>query len=95
MKIDIWRDASERLTYSVADHNGYDDLKNEIVRKFHLRFHSDRVCGLDVVFQDFAYEDSIIGIEWDNWSGFMVVAVNAEAEELVKKIGKYLEERDP
>jgi hypothetical protein len=43
--------------------------------------------------QQYIKGDIRLGIEWNGWEGLVVRALNAEAEELVKHIGKALATR--
>jgi len=86
------RDCSNRLTYDfdqVAS-NDYHKVTQSVVKEFNLISHSGLTQGLDETFQDFILNQSIIGLEWDIWSGYIVNAKNNEAEILVKKIANYI-----
>jgi hypothetical protein len=39
--------------------------------------------GYDFVFQDYSRGDLVVGLEWDNWMEFTVVAQTTESEPLV------------
>ena len=86
------RDCSNRLTYDfdqVAS-NDYHKITQSVVTEFNLVPHSELTQGLDETFQDFILNQSIVGLEWDIWSGYIVNAKNTEAEMLVDKIAKYI-----
>ena len=93
IKSKFGRDASKRLTYEIypLESGDYAKIRQQLIKKFALKSIDEAVVGFDEIFQDFYHGDVVIGIEWDIWSGFVVVAKNPEAEELVKKIGCSLE----
>lgn len=63
---------------------------DRIVNKFGLSPAGELIVGLDEMFRDYTDGPNVIGLEWDNWSGFIVVAKNADAEALVRSIAKFL-----
>jgi hypothetical protein len=86
------RDASDRLTFEICNvgADSYLELRDEIAKAFSLLPHTSATSTYDVAFRDYELNGSIVGIEWDNWSGFLVVAKNPAAEPLVRKIAEYL-----
>lgn len=87
-----YRDASDRLTF---DFNGiesgwYGKITKAIVSEFSLEPVGDKTRGLDEVFQDFKRGDEVVGLEWDNWSGYIVNAKTKFAEPLVREIAGYV-----
>lgn len=86
------RDASNRLAYEIFDLNSdaYAKVCNDIVRQFDLSPASELVTGLDEISRDYSDGRGVVGLEWDNWSGFIVVAKNFEAEALVRSIAQFL-----
>jgi hypothetical protein len=89
----FWRDASWRLTFEMSRAPGgsYRPICDAVVATFHLTTHSELVTnGVDVVFQDYRLGDQVVGLEWDNWCGFMVVAKTPAAEPLVQEIAAWL-----
>ena len=88
------RDASNRLCFEMFDVGSleYPQLAARVVTQFKLTPVGDSVVGLDEMFRD--YTDGVlqIGIEWDNWSGFVVTAKSPSAEPLVNSIGTFLTE---
>jgi hypothetical protein len=88
----FYRDASDRLTFGVFEVNAevYSDLCGRIAETFQLDPLGPAINGLDVVFRDFARDNQIVGLEWDIWSGFTVVAENLGSEELVRQVASYL-----
>ena len=45
---------------------------------------------LAIVFQNYRRGEQIVGLEWDNWTGFTVVAQTSESESLVREIAAWL-----
>lgn len=89
----FWRDSSGHLNFSTTDvaANDYAAVRGDIVNAFGLETASRLTTnGCDIMFQDFKKNESVIGIEWDNWMGFILVAQNAEAEDLVRAIAQRL-----
>jgi hypothetical protein len=88
------RDASGRLCFEMFRIPGdmYLALRDELVREFQLVPLGDLIEGFSEVFQDFGRGDEIVGLEWDTWSGFIVVAKTPESESLVHRIRDYLVE---
>jgi hypothetical protein len=86
------RDASDRLTFTMfkLPADSYTPLCREIKERFGLTAVGERVAGLDVVFQNYRLGEQVVGLEWDNWSGFIVVAKHPQAEPLVQTIGSWL-----
>lgn len=89
------RDASGRITFEKEDipREGYRDVCKYIASHFTLAPTGGLVEGLDELFQEYRSGDVIVGLEWDVWSGFVIVAKNHEAEQLVKEMGALLESR--
>jgi hypothetical protein len=49
--------------------------------------------GVHVVARNLAeWFHSVVGLGWDNWSGFIVVAKNPESEPLVREVAAFLSE---
>ncbi len=86
------RDASGRLTFELSQvpSDRYQEMCREIADHFGLAAIGEPVSGLDEIFQDYSADHGIIGIEWDTWSGFLVVAKVPAAEELLRGIADYL-----
>ncbi|QQX82235.1 hypothetical protein JK628_10725 [Shewanella sp. KX20019] len=86
------RDCSNRLAYDFdkISSKDYHKITKSVVKEFKLIPHTELINGLDETFQDFILNQSIIGLEWDIWSGYIVNAKNPEAELLVEKIAKYI-----
>jgi len=72
----------------------YGALCGEIARRFGLKPVGRATVGLDEAFQDYRSGDLVLGLEWDIWSGFIVVAKNASAEPLLHQVADYLREHN-
>lgn len=88
-----WRDAGGRLTFEMLHIPAdlYPAICGAIAAAFKLAPERELVTnGLDVLFQDYRRGDQVIGLAWDNWTGFTVCAKNTISEELVQEIGAWL-----
>ena len=74
------------------DADSYAELCRKVVDQFKLIASSDLIAGFSEIFRDYTDGTATIGLEWDNWSGFIVVAKQADAESLVRKIAAFLSE---
>ncbi len=90
--MDEHRDANNRLTYDFSKIEGssYRKITDAIAKKFDLSVASGEVAGLDEVFQDFKQGSLVVGLEWNIWSGYSVVAKRAIAEPLAQEIASYI-----
>ena len=86
------RDASDRLTFDIyeIESERYPQLCNELAAKFDLKPVSELVVGLDEMFREYTNGHLTIGLEWDIWSGFIIVAKDVESEQLVRQIANHL-----
>lgn len=86
------RDASNRLCFEMfeVDALDYPKFAARVVEHFNLTPSSELVVGLDEMFRDFTDGACTVGLEWDNWSGFIIVAKTPSAEPLVEAIGAFL-----
>ena len=91
----FWRDASGRLTVDQAgiDSAQFAALCRALADSFALQPEGDLVVGLDQLFWDFRRGDQIVGMDWDNWMEFMVVAKTPAADSLVREIGAWLDSK--
>jgi hypothetical protein len=49
------------------------------------------VRSVDVVFQEYrSRTGALVSLEWDIWTEFIIVAVDAESEPLVEEIAEFL-----
>lgn len=87
------RDASDRLTFEMfrVPADSYCAVRDALVDSFRLVPDNPLVTnGFDIVFQDFRRGELAVGLEWDNWSGFIVTAKTPESEPLVQEIASWL-----
>ena len=86
------RDTSNRLNFEFEkiESSSYAFITKAVVEKFGLEIASKLVQGFDEVFQDFKQGDKVVGLEWDIWSGYMVVAKRTVSEPLVREIAEYI-----
>jgi len=86
------RDASRRLTLSIdsVDATSYNFITSKISDKFNLTHSSRLIIGLDEIFQDFTNQKYTIGLEWDIWLGYIIVAQDKKSEVLVNEIYDWL-----
>lgn len=87
------RDASERLMFDFdeIDSVQYSSITKSVAKQFRLESVAELVIGLDEMFQDYQHNEKIVGLEWDNWSGYMVVAKIKSAEDLARDIASFIE----
>ncbi len=86
------RDSSDRLTidfYSI-EAGMYKKITSEVAAKFSLEVAGDKTNGPDEMFQDFKRGDVVVGLEWDNWSGYIINAKTKSADPLVREIAGYI-----
>ncbi|MEX2497858.1 MAG: hypothetical protein WD397_03160 [Wenzhouxiangellaceae bacterium] len=95
MKYRAYRDESNRATVAIEGCPLilYPYYSWRIKKKFSLKKHGKLLKSLDGRSQNYKVCGHLVSIEWDNWSGFSVVAVESGAEEIVSKIGRYLESK--
>ena len=92
--MDINRNASNQLSvdFDKIESKSYRKITKSVVKEFELEEENKLTNGLDERFQNFRLRNMVIGLEWDIWSGYTVVAQNTEAEPLVSEIGNYINE---
>jgi len=92
MKYNKFRDASNRLTISFDEIPSflYWWYKRKLVKKFHLVQENKMVKDVDTKFQTFILDGNLINIEWDNWNGFSIVALDKNSEPLLLEFLEYL-----
>jgi hypothetical protein len=87
------RDFTNRLTFEMFNvpADSYRAICREIVARFQLVADNALVTdGLALVFQDYRRAEQVVGLGWDNWLGFTVVAKTPASEPLVQEIGTWL-----
>lgn len=90
-----YRNASQQLTIDFYDIDSlrYPAITKSVTRQFQLEPAGELIIGLDEMFQEFQQEDLRVGLEWDIWSGYIVVAKTESAEDLVREIGAFIQSR--
>jgi hypothetical protein len=93
----FWRDHTGRLTVDRAGiaSTDYPAVCRAVADVFDLKPDGEFVVGPDQMFWDFRRGDIVVGMDWDVWMEFMVVAKTAAAEPLVRQIGEWLGTRVP
>jgi hypothetical protein len=88
----LWRDSSGRLTFDLphVEAVAYPEVCRGIVNEFGLTPVDEIVVGLDEVFWNFRRGDQVVGLEWDIWMQFMIVAKSEASEPLVRDIATWL-----
>lgn len=86
------RDANNRLCFEMFDVDSldYPSCVARIVAQFSLKPSGEMIVGLDQMFRDYNDGNSTVGLEWDNWLGFIVTAKTPDAETQVNFIGVFL-----
>lgn len=92
---DHWfhRDASGRLSFEMFKIPGeaYFTICQELATALQLEPIGTLVTDFgSTLFQDYRRGSEVVGLEWDNWSGFIVVAKTPESEPLVEAIADWL-----
>jgi len=90
----MYRDFTNRLSQDFVsiNSNEYTILTQKIIIFFGLTSHTNLVNGFDEIFQEFIVDNKIISLEWDNWSGYSVVAINSLAEDLLVDIIAFIKD---
>ncbi len=90
------KDSSDRLMIENYDVSSikYWWIKRQLIKKFHLEKKTDAFQGATEKFQIYSSEDAEISIDWDNWSGFTVTALNAKSDRLVLDIANFLNKKN-
>jgi hypothetical protein len=86
-------DASGRLTFEMFDVPGasYPEICRELCDALKLTPAGTLVTDFgSTIFQDYRQDSKVVGLEWDNWSGFIVVAKTPDSEQLVREIAERL-----
>jgi hypothetical protein len=69
-------------------------VADAIVRKFHGKIVT-RLNGLDQIYWDIEIDDKIIILFLEHYMGISLYSDDAEADELLARVGKYLETYEP
>ena len=89
----FWRDASDRLTFELfyVPAGRFGPLCGAVAAAFQLTPQGEAVTnGVDVAFRDYRRGEQVVGLAWDNWTGFTVVAQTTASEPLVREIAEWL-----
>ncbi len=85
------RDSNDRLTFALeVEASSYAKLVDKAKARFDLSPACDRVDGLDEIFQEFTQGKLRVGLEWDNWTCFTIVAKSPASEGLAEDIARFL-----
>ncbi len=88
----FWRDASGRLTFdtSSVQAEDYPAVCRSVADAFGLTSAAPLVVGPEQMFWEFQLGEQAVGLDWDIWMGFMIVARAGGAEPLVRGIAAWL-----
>ena len=94
MKIEKIRNSNQRLTIELFDisSKNYSFLSLLIAKKFNLVPLGNLINNFDEIFQTYTDTNKKyrINLEWDNWSGYIIVAKDTENEKLINEIYDWL-----
>jgi len=90
------RDASGRLAYEISNipSDRYLEIREILVAKFKLIPFGFTINSLEDSWRTYIKGFRRLGIEWDDWSGFIIVAKNKRSEKLVYEMGQFLESNE-
>lgn len=88
-----WRDASGRLTFDWfgVDSGEYPATCHAIAETFGLTLAGELIIGPESMFWRFQRGEQLIGLDWDIWMGFMIVACSESTEALVRDIAAWFD----
>jgi hypothetical protein len=89
----FWRDDSGRLTFDLPGVTAMDfpAVCRDFADALGLASDGDIIVGPDQMFWDFRRVDHKVGLDWDIWMEFMVVAKSEASEPLLQDIAAWLE----
>jgi hypothetical protein len=89
----FWRDCSGRLTFDLPGVRSeeFPNLCRNIADTLDLSPVGNLAIGPDQMFWDFQRGENVIGLDWDIWMGFMVVAKSEASEALLQDVVVWLE----
>jgi len=94
MKIEKIRNSSQKLTIELFDisRKNYPFLSSLIANNFNLIPSNNLIDSFDEIFQTYTNTNKkyTINLEWDNWSGYIIVAKDIESEKLINEIYDWL-----
>lgn len=84
------RDSSNRLTFAVAEipADQYAATCRELAGLLRLFPASEQVSSYDCAFRDYTDGARTVGLEWDIWFGFTIVAKDAASESLLEELSQ-------
>ena len=87
-----YRNFSKQLSFDFNDIDAarYSYITDTIVKNYDLKEASKLVRGFDEIFQEFKTDEKVVGLEWDIWSGYMVIAKNTDSEKLARDIANFI-----
>lgn len=90
-----YRNVSQGLTFDFyeIDSVKYPSITKAVAKQFQLEPVGELVIGPDELFQEYQREGLRVGLEWDIWSGYIVVANTEAAEDLTRDIATFIEAR--
>ncbi len=88
----FWRDSSKRLTFDLprVEAADYPAVCRGIADALGLVPAGEIVIGPSEMFWDFRRGDQMVGLDWDIWMSFMVVAKSETSEPLARDIATWL-----
>lgn len=91
-----YRNASGMLTFEFdkIESKKYKKVTKRVVDEFQLSPLGELTVGLDEIFQEYESDGSVIGLEWDNWSGYIVTAKNIDSESLARKVASDINDKE-
>ena len=90
-----YRDASDRLSFDLPGIEAiqYQQVTHFLSQHFNLTPMGELIDSLDEIFQDYKLDHFVVGLEWDNWSGYTICAKNTESEGLATQIANLAHEK--
>ncbi len=88
----FWQDSSGRLTFDLPGvaATDYPAVCRGIADALGLVPAGDIIIGPEQMFWDFQRGDQVVGLDWDIWMEFMVVAKSEASDSLVQDIAAWL-----
>jgi len=90
--VGFWRDSSGRLTFDLprVEAGDYPAVCRGIADALGLTPVGEVVIGPEQMFWDFRRGDQVVGLDWDIWMDFVVVAKSEASEPLLRDIAAWL-----
>jgi hypothetical protein len=95
--VGFWRDSSGRLTFDLprVQPTDYPATCRRIADSLGLTPAGEIIIGPDQMYWDFRRGEQLVGLDWDIWMDFMVVAKSEASEPLVREIATWLSSSRP